>query len=172
MGHNNQQNHTPHHHRSYASERQPHLYGAAPFQYRAGSDIADINKPPAREPEMAHNRDYPYTLEEWVRDLRRWLAATKIAGQRLGPLVSLSVGGAARIVLDELDEDTLVNGTVANFGEGTRQHSGVECIIRVLRLKFPENLETKMLRAGLEFFAFCPRPGEIWEVMPLPLMTW
>ena len=149
------------------TERQPHLYGAAPFQHRAGFDVADINKPPAWEPEMAYAKDYAYTLEEWIRDLRRWLAATKLQEARQGPLVSLAVGGAARIVLDELDEETLIRGAVADFGEGQRQHTGVECIIRVLRLKFPENQEARMLKAGLEFFSFCPRAGEVWEVMLL-----
>ena len=155
------------HRGSHPTERQPHLYGAAPFQYRAGSHIADVNQPPAWEPEMAYSREYAYTLEEWIRDLRRWLAATKLSAQRQGPLVSLAVGGAARIVLDELDEETLINGAMADFGDGPRQHSGVECIIRVLRLKFPENAEARMLKTGLEFFNFAPRTGEVWEVMLL-----
>ena len=167
----------PHHNSAgrsgHATERQPHLFGAAPFQYRAGSDIADMNKPPSWEPELAHNKDYAYTLEEWIRDLRRWLAATKLHTARQGPLISLSVGGAARMVLDELDEETLIHGTVADFGDGQgrQAHSGVECIIRVLRLKFPENSEARMLKAGLEFFSFCPRPGEIWEVLILRFNT-
>ena len=92
---------------------------------------------------MAYQKDYAYTLEEWIRDLRRWLAATKLAEPRRGPLIALAVGGAARIVLDELDEDILVDGTWADFGDGPAQHSGVECVIRVLRLKFPENLEAR-----------------------------
>ena len=104
--------------RAHASERQPHLYGAAPFQYRAGTDVADINKPPAWEPEMAYQLDYQYTLEEWIRDLKRWLAATKLSENRKGPLVSLAVEGAARIVLEELDEDILVNGALADFDDG------------------------------------------------------
>ena len=153
--------------RFHNSEAQPHLYGAAPFQFRAGIEIADVNKPPPWQPEMAYRKDYPYTLEEWLTDLRRWMAATKLSEQRKGPLVSLSVGGAARIVLDELDEETLINGVRAdlNDGQGLRHHSGVDCIIRILRLKFPENLEARMLRAGLDFFSFCPRQGEVWEVL-------
>ena len=155
------------------SERQPALFGAAPFQYRAGTDVADINKPPAWEPEMAYNREYQYNLEEWIRDLRRWLAATKLAPQRQGPLVSLAVGGAARIVLDDVDETMLVDGALADFGDGRGmvQRSGVECILRLLRLKFPANVEANMLKAGLEFFAFCPRPGELYEIIILRFDT-
>ena len=36
---------------------------------------------------------------------------------------------------------------------------------------FLENLEARMLQAGLEFFSFCPRPGEIWEVLLLRFNT-
>ena len=141
--------HPQHYLHPTSSEGQPHLYGAQPFQYRAGTDVADVNKPPAWQPEMAYNREYAYTLEEL------WLAATKLSEQRKGPLVSLAVGGAARIVLDDVDEETLVNGVMADFGDGQgrRRRTGVECLIQVLRQKFPDNLEARMLKAGLEFFS-------------------
>ena len=116
---------------------------------------------------MAYNREYAYNLEEWIRDLRRWMAATKLSANRQGPLVSLAVGGAARICLEDMDEEILINGAHADFddGQGLRQRTGVECIIRVLRLQFPEHQEANMLKAGLDIFSFCHRPREVYEVL-------
>lgn len=106
-------------------------------------------------------------------DLRRWLAATKLSDERKGPLVSLAVGGAARIALDELDEETLIQGAVADFddGRGACHRSGIECLVRCLRVKCPDNEEARMLAAGLEFFSFCPRAGEIIEALLLRVNT-
>ena len=119
-------------HRSFAqgsrgTERQPDLFGAAPFQYRAGTDVADVNKPPAWEPEMAYGHGYQYGLEEWIKDLRRWLAATKLSEQCKGPLVSLAVGGAARIVLEEFDGNIVIDGAMVDVGDGRglTQQTGV-----------------------------------------------
>jgi len=122
---------------------------------------------------MAHDREFPYTLSEWRRDLRRWQAATKVPGHRQGPSVSLAVGGAARTVLDEVDEETLIHGVLADFrdGQGEIQHTGIAALLRVLELKFPANNEALMLQAGLEFFSFCPRAGEHWQVLFLRFDT-
>ena len=159
----------------HATERQPHTDGAAPFQYRADTDIADYHRLRSWEPEFADDRDRPYDfgypLETWIRDVRRWLAITTIPESKQGFMISLSVGGAARMVLDDLDEDILVNGQVADFGDGQGRilHSGAECIFRTLRLKFPPGLLEARSQTGSEssegIGSFCPYSGAIWKTM-------
>ena len=43
--------------------------------------------------------------------------------------------------------------------------SGPELIGRALIAEFPENPEVQMLRVGIDFFSFCPKPGEQLEVL-------
>ena len=45
--------------------------------------------------------------------------------------------------------------------------SGPELIGRALIVEFPENPEVQMLRVGIYFFSFCPKPGEQLEVLYL-----
>ena len=90
------------------------MFGAHAHQYRQGIAVGDGNNPPPWCPELAHDREYPYTLAEWKRDLRRWQAATKVPPQRQGPSVALAVGGAARTVIDDVEEEILINGVVAD----------------------------------------------------------
>ena len=45
-------------------ERQPHLYGAHPYQYRQGTNTTNTDTPPSWSPEQAYDPVYPYTLEE------------------------------------------------------------------------------------------------------------
>ena len=143
------------------AERQPHLFGAHAHQYRQGIAVGDGNNPPPWCPELAHDREYPYTLAEWKRDLRRWQAATKVPPHRQGPSVALAVGGAARTVIDDVEEEILINGVVADFHDGAGDviRSGVAALIRVLELKFPTNTEALMLQAGLDFSRFAPARG-------------
>ena len=103
---------------SAVAERQPHLFGARPQQYRQGANVTNGDDPPSWCPEMAHDSEYPYTLEEWWRDVRKWAWATKIPKERQGPRLSLAVGGAARTLTDEIPEEILANGGAADFGDG------------------------------------------------------
>ena len=75
------------------AEKQPHIYGAAPLQYRQGVAIANGETPPVWTPEMAVDTEYSYTLEEWAKDVNRWRCATKVAADRQGPLLALAIGG-------------------------------------------------------------------------------
>ena len=108
---------------------------------------------------MAQDRDFPYTLKEWMRDVGRWQAATKVAINRQAPLLALAIGGAGRTIVDEIDDTMLVNGGFADFrdGNGPQHRTGIQLIFRALDLKFPANQEAMMLKAGLEFFAFTPQ---------------
>eukprot|EP00973_Karenia_brevis_P020629 2831922-Karenia_brevis.AAC.1 len=74
------------------AERQPHIYGANPLQYRQGVAVANGENPPVWSPEMASSVEYPYTIEEWIRDVERWQGAIKVSPDRQGPLLSLAVG--------------------------------------------------------------------------------
>ena len=56
------------------TEPQPHLFGQAPQYFRGGMAVSDANVPPPWAPEMAHHPTFPYTLAEWERDVRRWIA--------------------------------------------------------------------------------------------------
>ena len=71
-------------------DRRPDRCGATPFQYRAGADVAGVNKPPAWRPAMVYRSEYKYRREESVKDLRMWLVTTWLSEQRKGPLVSLA----------------------------------------------------------------------------------
>ena len=70
---------------SAVSERQPHLFGARPQQYRQGTNVINGDDPPAWSPEMALDSEYPYTLEEWWWDVRKWCFSTKISRESQGP---------------------------------------------------------------------------------------
>ena len=100
---------------------------------------------------MAHHEHYPYTLEEWARDVRRWCFATKVTEERQANLLALALGGSARSLVDEISEDLLRDGGDADFGDGRgREHkTGFQLLYRALELKFPTDREAQMLRAGI-----------------------
>ena len=109
-------------------ERQPHIYGATPLHYRQGVAVANGESPPTWSPEMANDQQYPYTLEEFRRDVSRWQAATKVTVARQGPLLALAIGGSARSLIDDIDEILLMNGGVSDFNDGLGyvQRSGID----------------------------------------------
>ena len=80
----------------------------------------------------------------------RWAASTKVSVERQGPLLALSVGGAARIRVDEISEDVLRAGAYVNYGDGRGQvfRSGCELVFDALHASFPDNEEALMLRVG------------------------
>ena len=150
-------------------ETMPHLFGANAMQYRQGTLVANAETPPAWWPDLALNPVYPYTLKEYARDIGRWIKATRVTAERLGPLISLSLGGAARTIIDEVDDDIVAYGCQYDFGDGRGyvHRTGPECIMHILRRKFPHNAEAEMLRAGLEFFSFTPAKHENMQMIML-----
>ena len=144
---------------NHTMEREPHIHGAAPQQYRQGVAVATGDNPPVWAPEMATGDGYQYVVEEWIRDLRRWAGATKVTVDRQASLVALSVGGAARTLVDSLDDQLLIQGGYADFsdGQGNTHYTGLEFLVRAIKLRFPTDQEALTLRTGLEFFAFTPR---------------
>ena len=145
-------------------EPQPHLFGAFPYQYRTGASVASAEQPPPLSPELVHDHAYPYTLREYRRDVSRWQGATNTV-QCQGPLVALAIGGAARVIVDQIDDQARRDGVVADFqdGRGNVDHSGVELVFRALEQHFPPDEEAQMLRAGLDFFGCTPRASELTE---------
>ena len=100
-------------------ERQPHIFGAHSGQYRKGTAVMNADTPPTWSPELADvTLEYPYTLEEYARDVERWRGATKVEPRRQATLLALALGGAARSVADKIDSDHLLNGANADFGDG------------------------------------------------------
>ena len=95
---------------------QPHIFGAQSLHYRQGTAVASTETPPTWAPEMALDAVYPYTLQEYMRDVSRWMAATKVTQSREGPLLALAIGGAGRTIADELPDDLLINGAEADLG--------------------------------------------------------
>ena len=151
----------------------PDIFGAASHHWRQGTSVANTETPPAWSPEQSLSPDYPYVLSEYMKDVSRWMVATKVSSERQGPLIALAVGGAARTVADELPDDLLVRGAVADLGDGlgnVHRH-GVTLLFHALMRKFPENQEARMLRAGLDFFAFTPRAGETTQLIFLRFDT-
>ena len=150
-------------------ESRPHIFGANPLQFRQGTSVATTEVPPTWTPEMALDSHYPYTLREYIRDVSRWMVATKVSQARQGPLLALAVGGAARTVVEVIDDVHLINGAIfdSGDGQGAIQHSGPELLFHCLLQKFPENQEAVMLRTGLDFFAFTPRRDDGRCVPPI-----
>ena len=155
------------------SEPQPHIYGAQIGQFRSGLAVANADTPPSWSPELALNPDYPYTVEEYAGDLSRWVAATKVAVPRQGPLAALQLGGAARTIADGIHTDILTNGMIADFndGYGNIQQTGIRCLIAALHSQFPTDAESVMFRTGMEFFQFTPRRGETLQALMLRFDT-
>ena len=101
---------------------------------------------------MANDPVQPYTLPEYMRDIKRWCRITKVSQERMAPLVAMAIGGAARVVVDEMDDDVLAFGGDVDMhdGRGVQYRNGVELLFHLLQLKFPENKEARMLRTALE----------------------
>jgi len=152
---------------------QPHIFGANALHYRQCTAIANTETPPTWSPEMAHDANYPYTLKEYLKDVSRWMAATKVSAERRGPLLALAIGGAGRTVADDVPDDILAHGAVADLGDGYGSilHTGPKLLFHALGRKFPDNNEALMLRAGLEFFAFTPRSDESVQLVFLRFDT-
>ena len=53
---------------------------------------------------MAHDPLFPYSVTEYIKDLGRWMASTKVSPERQGPLIALAIGGAASTVVDQLPD--------------------------------------------------------------------
>ena len=144
-------------------DRQPHIYGASPYHYRHGGAIVNGKNPPWWTPELANNPDYPYTLSEFERDVGRWIAITKVQPPRQGPMIAMALGRAARSLADNIPDAILAHGAVTDLGDGQGHitRSGVTILLACLRKSFPEDLEARMLRCGLEFFGFTPTREEL-----------
>lgn len=89
------------------TEERPHIFGANALHYRQGTAVANTETPPTWSPEMAHDTRYPYTLAEYLRDVSRWMAATKVSADRQGPLLALAIGGAARQIWATAQETSI-----------------------------------------------------------------
>ena len=102
-----------------------------------------------------------------MNDVSRWMAATKVNQERQGPLLASAIGGAGRTVADEIDDTLLAHGDNMDLGdgEGLKYRTGPRLLFIALESKFPDNLEANMLRAGLDFFAFCPRRDETVQLI-------
>ena len=152
---------------------QPHIFGAKPLHYRQGTAFASGDAPPIWSPEMSLDTSYPYTLEEYMFDVSRWMAATKVAAERQGPMIALALGGAARTLADNIPTELLASGSVADLGDGLGavQRSGPKLLMIALGRQFPSDKESIMLRTGLEFFSFCPRQGETVQIIFLRFDT-
>ena len=142
--------------------RQPHIYGARPQHYRRGNAIGTGEEPPWWSPELEADQDFPYTIDEWEKDINRWAACTKAVPERHGPILSMCLGTAARTIADDISSAILAHGATVDLNDrtGLRPRSGPEILVAVLRSKFPPDPEAAMLRCGMEFFAFTPFVGE------------
>ena len=151
-------------------ERQQHIFGAHALQYRQGTAVATGKPPPPPtwSPELAIGREYQYSLSECERDVACWEAATEVAVERQGPLLSLAVGGREKAVADQLPIALLKNGSNADLQDG---QGHTELLIAALKRKFLENAEVEMIKAGLEFLSFKPRQGKTLESLLLRFET-
>ena len=104
------------------------------MHYRQGTAVANADSPPTWRPEMALDPDFPYNIREYRRDVGRWIKATRVPPERQGPLLSLAIGGAARVVLDEMDDNDLALGRVVDLqdGKGDVLRSGPTLLFHVL----------------------------------------
>ena len=82
-------------------------------------------------------------------------------------MLALAIGGAARVIVDEMDDDDLAVGRIVDLldGRGDVHRSGPTLLFHVRERKLPENQEAAMFRAGLEFFAFTPRRDETDQIV-------
>ena len=101
-----------------ARRQQPHIFGAVPQHYRRGTAVATAETPPWWSPELESDPAYPYSIDEWRRDVRRWMAATKVAPERQGPLLALSLGTTARTIADDMSEEIIARGALVDLGDG------------------------------------------------------
>ena len=129
-------------------EPQPHLFGAFPYVSIQNWCIRGISGATA-----------------FVEPASRWQSAAKVTVQRQGPLVAFAIGGAARVIVDQIDDQAVRDGVVVDFqdGRGNVDLSGVVLVLIVLEQHFSPDEEAQMLRAGLDFFGFIPRAQELTE---------
>ena len=67
---------------------------------------------------MALCQTFPYSLREYRKDCARWMVSTEVSAERQGPLLALAIGGAARSVVDEIEDQIIALGTDADFNDG------------------------------------------------------
>ena len=77
------------------SESGHHPFGAAAEEYKPGISTINVKNPPYWVPEIAHRRDYQYTVLGCAKDIRRWCVAIETEARRPGPMVVLRLGGVA-----------------------------------------------------------------------------
>ena len=156
-------------HNSY--ERQPHIFGAQAGQYSEGTVFGNYREPPKWWPgKQLENKLLPYTASRYCRDLIIWENGTDIPVERQGFVILGALGGQARKRIEQLGEEYIRNGGYdqndINPVTGMPRHYTGPALIRgILQHKFPDNNEAIMLRTGIEFFSFAPRPGETLEVL-------
>mgnify|MGYP000591732055 CR=1 FL=1 len=98
--------------------KQPHIYGANALHWRQGTAVPTTESPPTWAPEMAPDPQYPSTPSDYTRDVSRWVGATKVSPERQGSLLALAIGGAGPTAADEIPDDILTRGAVADLGDG------------------------------------------------------
>ena len=83
---------------------------------------------------MALDPNFPYNILEYRRDVGRWIKATRVIPERQGTLLALAIGGAARVVVDEMDDNDLAVGRVVDLldGKGDVLRSGPTLLFHVL----------------------------------------
>ena len=142
-------------------EREPHIHGAQAGQYRYGTAVGSAKVPPSWAPEMVHDREYPYYVDQYAKDVRDWVVATEVLEHRQGQLLIWALGGQARKLFEGMSAHEKQYGAELDDGAGNVVRvSAVEFILGVLESHFPAHKETRVLRTGLDFFKFVPRRSE------------
>ena len=144
-------------------KRQPRLFGANAFQYRFGIAVGSLKSPPQWEPWMQHDSHDPYYVGQCAKDVKDWVVATEVLVHRHGQMFIIALGGAARRLLDDMEQGKRQFGLdlpdPRQQGQLVRV-SVVEFILRVFMRRLLVRKEARMLLAGLDFFKFVPRRDE------------
>jgi hypothetical protein len=115
--------------------------------------------PPRWDPSFEADYDY----QTWEKDVTLWIHTTELTPQQIGPAIVLNLGGEARALARELDQNIVVNGVVTGRDPQTGQQlrrEGHACLLEELRNRFGTLVQEQQIASISEFFHFRRKPNE------------
>ena len=119
---------------------------------RGSTRVTSLDVPPYWSPEIGHG----YPLREYLRDLQLWMSCCKPDPARQAGACALNLGGAAALLIQEIDPMILRDGAYTDFndGIGPTHHTGMEHLVRALKKRFPDNPQEVQIAAISKIFSF------------------
>jgi len=96
-----------------------------------------------------------YSFRDWERDVENWLNLTDLTHQQVASAIYQRLGGMAKVLVREIPQDILTNGT--------QTHSAYQILMNSLRARWGGDQQNKQLELLEAYESFAVRRDEDYE---------